>query len=175
MVLDRILRVDEENRVKAGSNDEEEGTASHRQCPITLHLHLLLLDSYMLQHCPLLPFGPPQAITITKTRQALSHLISLPPLLRPRHLAPSCYRTCRRATSTGCQWRLSGTDDELDESDDDDADKEEVPVPPPSSFPILHSYNFFCSRVWPRVERTSNLLLGHVPQQSSGPASGRPN
>ena len=115
--------------------------ASHRQCPITLHLHLLLLDSYMLQHYHLLPFGPPPAIIITKTRQVLSHLISLPPLLRPRHLAPSCDRTFAAPPA-----QASGVCQEPT-TNDDDADKEEVPVPPPSSFPILHSYNFFCSRV----------------------------
>ena len=70
---------------------------SHLKCPIPWHLRPLLLESYTLEHRPLLPFRPPPAITITNTTQAqsrltfpISHrLISKPLYMRQKHAEAS--------------------------------------------------------------------------------------
>jgi hypothetical protein len=61
--------------------------ASHRQCPTPSRLHLLLLESYTLQQRHLFLLLPHTHPMMTRTTQAQSHLISLPPLYLRRKCA----------------------------------------------------------------------------------------
>ena len=97
--LNQILRMDEERRVKAGSNDDnDEGKSSTMPHPIALSsspdggLHA------NLRHRHRLPFGPhlPPTITTTKTTWAQSYRISLPPLVGSSLTVSTCDANMQR-------------------------------------------------------------------------------